>query len=156
MIVKTRSWSFWFLSKANFLCSWIPLRFIIWVLQYLLLKQVFLGFYDFLSIFWFSFGSDKHSRFPMIFSLIDWFWIKNSKSLSKVSIVTLSTESLDNLKTSSFPHFWFPCFSVWMEIIINISSSLSSTVVVLKFNVARELNFNDASESWYDNVILVR
>ena len=73
--------------------------------------------------------------------------------MSKVSLVTPSTESLNNLKTSSFPHFLFPRLSVWTEAIINISSSLSSTVGVLKFNVAGELNFNDASESWHDDVV---
>ena len=95
----------------------------------------FSWFSSFSLNFWFSFGSGKHSRFPTIFSLTDWFWINSSKSLSKVSLVTLSTESLDNLKTSSFPHL-VPRFSVWMEAIINISSSLSSTVGVLKFNAA--------------------
>ena len=82
--------------------------------------------------FWFSFGSDKHSQFPTIFSLTDWFWINSSKSLPKVSLVTLSAESLNNLKTSSFLHFLFPRFSVWMEVIIDISSSLSLTVGLLK------------------------
>ena len=70
--------------------------------------------------------------------------------------MTSTIESLNNLKTSSSPHFLFPRFSVWMEAIINISSSLSSAVGVLKFNVAEELKFNDASESWVDDVILVR
>ena len=47
---------------------------------------IFLNFCSFLSFslnFWFSFGSNKHSWFPVIFSLIDWLWINNSKSLSK-------------------------------------------------------------------------
>ena len=43
-----------------------------------------------------------------------------------------------------------------MEAIINISSSLSLTIGILKFNVAGELKFNDGSESWHDDVILVR
>ena len=55
--------------------------------------------------------------------------------------MTSSTESLNNLKTSSFLHFLFPRFSVWMEVIIDISSSLSLTVGVLKFNVAGEKKF---------------
>ena len=104
-----------------------------------LISSINTGFSWFSSFslnFWFSLGSDKHSRFPTIFSLTDWFWINSSKSLSKVSLVTLSTESLNNLKTSSFPHLVFPRFSVWMEAIIKISSSLSSTVGVLKFNEA--------------------
>ena len=43
-----------------------------------------------------------------------------------------------------------------MEAIVNISSSLSLTVGVLNFNVAGELQFNDACESWLEDVILVR
>ena len=42
-----------------------------------------------------------------------------------------------------------------MEAIINISNSLSLTIGLLKFNVAGELKFNDASKSWHDDVILV-
>ena len=42
-----------------------------------------------------------------------------------------------------------------MEAIINICSSLSLTGI-LKFNEAGELKFNDGSESWHDDVILVR
>ena len=86
---------------------------------------------------------------------LDCFWINNSRSLSKVSLVTSSTEYLNHLKIPSFPHFLFPRFSVWMDAIINISSSLTSTVGVLKFNAAGELKFNYASESWHDDVILV-
>ena len=70
--------------------------------------------------------------------------------------MTSSIESLNNLKTSSLPRFLFPRFSVWMEAIINISSSLSSTVGVQKFNAAGELNFNDESQSCLNDVILVR
>ena len=45
-------------------------------------------------------------------------------------------------------------FSVWIEAIINIPSSSSSTVeAVLDFNAAWVLKFNDASESWFDHVI---
>ena len=43
-----------------------------------------------------------------------------------------------------------------MEAIINISSSISWTVGVLKFNLAGELKFKDASKSWHDDVILVQ
>ena len=45
-----------------------------------------------------------------------------------ISLMTSSTESRKHLKTSYFPHFLFPLFSVWVEAIINISSYLSSTV----------------------------
>ena len=109
------------------------------------IKTGFSWFSSFCINFWFSFGSDKHSRFLTILSRKDWFWINSSKILSKVSLVTSSTESLNKQKTSSFPHFLFPRFSVCMEAIINISSSLSSTVGVLRFNVAGELTFNEAS-----------
>ena len=68
-----------------------------------------------------------------------------------------STEYLNNLKTLSFLHFLFPRFSVWIEAIINISGSLFPTVEgVLKFDLAGLLKFNNASESWLDDVILVR
>ena len=63
------------------------------------IKTGFSWFSSFSLNFWFCFGSDKHSRFPTIFSLTDWFWINCSKGLSKVSLVTSSTESLNSLKT---------------------------------------------------------
>ena len=74
--------------------------------------------------------------------------------MSKVYLVKSKTEFLKNLKATCFSLFLFPRFSVWMEAIISITSSLSSTVGVLKFNVAGKLKFNDASESWHDDVIL--
>ena len=44
-----------------------------------------------------------------------------------------------------------------MKAIIYISSSLSSTVEgVLKSNVAEVTKFNDVSDSWLDDVVLVR
>ena len=121
------------------------------------IRMGFSWFSSFSLNFWFSFGNDKHSWFPIIFSLTDWFWINNSKILSKVYLVMSSTEYLNNLKTLSFLSFLFPHFSVWIEAIINISGSLFSTVQgVLKFNLAGLLKFNNASESWLDDVILVR
>ena len=115
-----------FLKLLNFSYSWILPRFAVWGFQYLPLKRVFLSFHHFLSIFGFLLAATSIPWFPTIFSLTDWFRINSSKSLSKVSLVTSSTESLNNLKTSSFPHFLFPRFIVWMKAINNISSFLSS------------------------------
>ena len=121
------------------------------------IRMGFSWFSSFSLNFWFSFGNDEHSWFPIIFSLTDWFWINNSKILSKVYLVMSSTEYLNNLKTLSFLRFLFPRLSVWIEAIINISGSLFPTVEgVLKFDLAGLLKFNNASESWLDDVILVR
>ena len=77
--------------------------------------------------------------------------------MPKVYLVASSTESLNNVKTSSFWHFISPRFSVYMEVIVNISSTITSTVEgVLKLNVAGVRKFNDASETCLDDVILVR
>ena len=149
LLISVKNELFIFLNSSK-ICS---LRFPISSI-----KMSFSWFLSFSVKFWFSLGNGKHSRFPKIFSLTDWLWINSSKSLSKVFLVTSSTESQNNLKTSSFPYFLLPRFSVWMGAIINISSFISSTVGVLKFNVAGELKFNVVSESWWwhDDVILGR
>ena len=51
-----------------------------------------------------SLGRDKHYRFSIL-------------------LLLTSTESFTKLKTSSFPHFQFPRFSVCIDVIISISSS---------------------------------
>ena len=55
-----------------------------------------------------SLGRDKHSRFPILFLLMDCFCTKISNKLLKTSfLMTPSTESFAKLRTSSFPHFYF-------------------------------------------------
>ena len=48
--------------------------------------------------------------------------------------MTPSIESFTKLKTSSFPHFLFPRFSVCIDAIISISNSLSSIAIGLSMS----------------------
>ena len=90
LLTSVKNELFIFLNSSN-ICS---LRFPISSI-----KTDFSWFLSFSLNLWFSFGSEKHSWFPTTFSLTDWFWINSYKSLSNFSLVTSSTESLNNLKT---------------------------------------------------------
>ena len=95
-----------------------------------------------------SFGSDKQSQFQTAFNLMDWLWVNDSQKQSprgvprkrcseniqlfeSFSWYYSSRESSTNLKTSSFPHFLFPRFNIWIEKIISIWSSLSSAIAIV-------------------------
>ena len=79
-----------------------------------------------------SVGRDRHSRFPIVFSLTELLFINGFNNLSKVSLVTVSSsvEPFTYSNTSSLPHFLFFIFSVWIDAIMSNSTSSFSVVSV--------------------------
>ena len=95
-----------------------------------------------------SVGRDRHSRFPIVFSLNELLFINGFNNLSKVSLVTvsLSVEPFTYSNTSSLPHLLFFLFSVWIDAIMSNSTSSFSIVGVITSSIMPEAVTNPMQE----------